>query len=685
MKTENGESVDRRQVLGSGLAVFERQVLVFPLLVVFLACASFLFGGHCAAWQWWAAVGAVVGVPFLKRGGWRTALMAAGLFAGLLVTVKCFLPPVLWDNASFPDTRFYQLPMVQLLVEGWNPVVDPLAHGITAKLGLDLWGMAPVHVAFLSKTMAVFAAVAYRFVGDPTGLTVLGLAFLWLGVALQAMRLFHGVPRWVVLAALIWVLPMVPGGVFVDVSLAFAACGLLFSQVDALRQKQCDWLALSVWTIWMTNIKLNGMLAAVVFWIPFVATMLWLKRHEWPRLLPRFALFGFGMALALCIISWNPFITSWKAYGHPLYPFKTINADKWPVQDLTWDFRVANDDYHAMGKMGIWVREYVSPRLSEAYYRWKLEKDDFAPQRPWYPMETTPQIRLAFWIVILLLLAHPRGRWIGVGGLLLTGIIPSDKIGYLRYQPWISSLGCLAVALSAEHAFQSLRQPWKSFVTWGLCSIFFGLGCHWLLAHARNVEFKATELSLDRERVRCRFFKNGRQPSDRVDINDFSVNYNYLTAQENHCRLLMKELGRAGKTQVLSVEGWRPTKGWEALARRPLWKWDQRQWFIPEDERDCRCLEDLGTPWQEGNVWEGFCNPAEAEPWIMTPMKLYWVPLGDHTEHFIEYFTVAEPREGETRMGRAWRRAKYALKAWGMTYPKEVWRWMCGRQWNRNQ
>ena len=37
---------------GTALATFERQVLVFPLFVVVLACASFLFGGTCAAWKW---------------------------------------------------------------------------------------------------------------------------------------------------------------------------------------------------------------------------------------------------------------------------------------------------------------------------------------------------------------------------------------------------------------------------------------------------------------------------------------------------------------------------------------------------------------------------------------------------------------------------------------------------------
>ena len=55
----------RAACTGTALEIFARQVLVFPLLVVLLACASFLFGGTCAAWQWWTTVAAVVAVPFV--------------------------------------------------------------------------------------------------------------------------------------------------------------------------------------------------------------------------------------------------------------------------------------------------------------------------------------------------------------------------------------------------------------------------------------------------------------------------------------------------------------------------------------------------------------------------------------------------------------------------------------------
>ena len=229
-------------VVGAGLArdmfaTFERQVLVFPLLVVFLACASFLFGGTCAAWQWWTAVAVVVLVPFARKKKWRATLGAAGLFVLLLFFLRCMIPPLVWDTTECDDMSSYHLPMVQLLVEGWNPVMDPTAEKIVASLGLDLWGMAPLHVAFLPKTLAVFSAVAHTYVKDPYALTFPLLIFLWLGVFLAGIRMFRGFSRLALAAALAFVLPDVIWKMPVDLSVAFASCGLLLTMLEGLRKK----------------------------------------------------------------------------------------------------------------------------------------------------------------------------------------------------------------------------------------------------------------------------------------------------------------------------------------------------------------------------------------------------------------------------------------------------------------
>lgn len=43
-----------------------RHLLVFPVLAVVLAFVSFVFGGHCAAWQWWIAVMLTVASGFWR-------------------------------------------------------------------------------------------------------------------------------------------------------------------------------------------------------------------------------------------------------------------------------------------------------------------------------------------------------------------------------------------------------------------------------------------------------------------------------------------------------------------------------------------------------------------------------------------------------------------------------------------
>ena len=326
------------------VAIFERQVLVFPLLVVLFACTSFLFGGRCAAWQWWTAVAAVTLVPFARRGQWRSALGAAGLFALLLFALRCLIPPFVWDDTSCADMPVYHLPMVQLLIEGWNPVADPMADGIAASLGLDLWGMAPLHVAFLPKTLAVFSAVAYTFVHDPYALTFPLPVFLWISVLLQAFRSFRGFPRLAVSAAIVGILPIVTLQMPVDLCVAFSSCGLLLTMQDALRRKKCDWLALGLWAAWMMNLKLNGVLGAFVFCAVFVAATIWKNRIEWKQWFGRFAAFGGVLVLLWALVSWNPLGTSWKYFGHPLYPFKTIDANRFPVMDLTWEPRPTKDE-----------------------------------------------------------------------------------------------------------------------------------------------------------------------------------------------------------------------------------------------------------------------------------------------------------------------------------------------------
>ncbi len=585
---------------------FERQVLVFPLLVVLLACASFLFGGHCAAWQWWTALAAVVAAPFARRKRLRAALGATALFALLLIALRWLVPPFVWDSMERPDMPAYHLPMVQLLIEGWNPVSDPMAEEITASLGLDPWGMAPLHVAFLPKTLAVFSAVAYTFVEDPLALTFPLPALLWLGVLLSGVRAFRGFARWALVAALVFVLPAVAWRLPVDSCVAFASCGLLLAMQDALRRRKCDWIALTVWAAWMATLKLNGILALSVFAAAFFVATVRRERGAWKAWTGRFAAWTAAVVLVAGTVCWNPIGTSWQTYGHPLYPFMTADAERFPAKDLTWDVGSGNDDWREMGRSGRFAHAYLSPRATLAFYRRKLDRPEFEPDCEWWHQGLLPdgRVRAALWLMFAVLLFLPMGRPFGIGGLLLLVFVPDAMVGYTRYQPWLSALGCLAVALAAERAEARIDARLARGLSAAVAAALFLAAAVACPDWARNAAWKAKEAGIVRERIRPLFWGD---PKARYEASfrarNFAARYNYLTCMENRTKLLVRQLGREGRTVVEPAENWRPFLKMNV-------DWDERNWH-----RGDAAAEPPPPP----------PPPEKEERWEQTPFG-YWVP-----------------------------------------------------------
>lgn len=646
-------------------AIFARQVLVFPLLVVILACTSFLFGGRCAAWQWWTAVAAVVAAPFVRKDCRRAALKAAGLFALLLFALRCLIPPLLLDDTFCPDMTVYHLPMIQLLIEGWNPVSDPTAEGISSSLGLDLWGMAPLHVAFLPKTMAVFSAVTYTFVRDPFALTFPGPFLLWLGVLLAAATQFRGFARWALVAAVAGILPMVAWQLPVDLELAFASGGLLLAMQISLRREKCDWLALTVWGAWMMNVKLNGVLAAFVFCALFVSAKTWKERAEWKRWIGRFVAFGGVLILLWGAISWNPLGVSWQRYGHPLYPFKTADGERFPVQDLTWDLQGGNEDYHEMSRAGLLARAYLSPQATDAFYRWKLGRKSFKPIGVWWSWKeaTDAHVRLELWLTFVVLLLLPAGRIWGIGGLLLAILVPKSMIGFTRYQPWFSALGCLAVLLAAEWAEARLDRRLTKALSTLVAIVLVALALQFVCRHTYNVECKAVESMTTRERIRAPFWyapiEFRKQLADVTK--DFVPRYDYLSCKKNRTRLLVKELG--SQTIVESADRVAQDFGLDL-------DWDERDWRSVKDREKTESDRNESSPQSVSSQDEK--NGKKSEMWRYSPFG-YWIPQDEKAEHIEEYFaqTGASNNNGSHHP-----KSKLAtfLRAWFAVYPREVWR-----------
>ena len=655
-------------------AIFARQVLIFPLLVVILVCTSFLFGGRCAAWQWWTAVAAIVLVPFARRTQLRAPLRAAGLFALLLFSLRCLLPPFVWDDTTCPDMTICHLPMIQLLIEGWNPVADPMAEGITASLGLDLWGMAPLHVAFSAKTLAVFSAVAYSFIRDPYALTFSLLVFLWLGVLLTAVRMFRGFVRWALVAALVFVLPLVAWRMPVDLAEAFASCGLLLTMLEALRRKKCDWIALAVWGAWMATLKLNGAMGLVVFVAAFAITKIRKEPTTWKGWIPRLAAWLTIVAMTTALVSWNPLGTSWRMFGHPLYPYQTIDEERFPVKDLAWDLQIGNHDFAMMGRIGLFSHAYLSPKATNAFYKWYLRKPDFLPEGTWWGWKEYPSstFRIFLWLMILVLVIMPNGKPWGVSGLVLLSFVPIAMVGFTRYQPWLSALGCLTVALLSEW-IESRTNAHQQRVLVRL--IFAGLFLSALFGAYRQfpkIEWKSAERRTVHSVVRTSFWPGPVKIRAHFApyVRNFVPRYNYLTCKENYCRLLMKELGRGNATSIEPADGIVRLLDLEG-------EWDERKW-VPGFSKTDDTMEDCALPRSENTETEGPSETMANRLWTDAPFG-YWVVVSPKTTHFAEYY-----RRTESNSNKGGRKASdrfiEAFHAWFVTYPKEVWRRMT---WNR--
>ena len=241
--------------------------------------------------------------------------------------------------------------------------------------------------------------------------------------------------------------------------------------------------------------------------------------------------------------------------------------------------------------------------------------------------------------------------------------VPDDVIGFTRYQPWFSALGCLAVALVAERidakAGSRLMRVLSGFILAGL--ILSAL----LAAYRRypRIEYKAIERRTVHPLVRTGFWAGPTEFRKRFApfVRNFVPRYNYLTCKENYCRILMKELGRDGVTVIEPADGIARLLGLDR-------DWDERSW-VPGFSGF-----DHPTESNEDSARKNDSEPAESpstetsnRTWTDAPFG-YWVLVSPETAHFAEYYRRTEPDDS----ARGGIPVKDVLHAWFVTYPKEV-------------
>lgn len=531
------------------LHVFEIQILAFPLLVVFLACTSFFFGGHCAAWQWWMTVIPVLVVPLVRR-RWQVALSADILFVCVLLFFWCLAPWML-DEAQYTDNMKYHLPTIRLLVLGWNPVLDPQAFGILERLGLEPDGQAWVSVAYLAKTAGVFNACASFFVCDPLAITFPIIVFLSVGTLFSAIRCSSRHPLLGVLAALAllrWALVTT----YVDEALAIASGGLLFAMCASLERGKILPLQLAAFTFWMVNCKLSGCAAALAFWSVFaVAFAVKYGIRESLQAARTCALTAVCVFLASSVVSFNPYGTSLRDSGHPLYPLTTIDEARFPRMNIPADCKIGNDDWRRMDYWGNWFNSYTSPKLVRAWYNRKLGRKDFSPhQYIWdYSWPGSGKLsplphksRIAIWASFLALLAFRKWRFFALSLILGLSVFPKQYMGYLRYYPWLAAFESCALLAVLEWIAQC--RSWNPFLrrasfAAAVLSILFPMALHRLF----DFRDKTRELGVNRPEVTTSYGTKKWMVPDTFDLEGKPL-YPEGKAHMNNAILLMRAIGR---------------------------------------------------------------------------------------------------------------------------------------------
>jgi len=487
-----------------------RLLLVFPMSVVVLAFVSFVFGGHCAAWQWWAATAVA-----LASGFWRSTakegIRNGALFLGWLALFWTGCAMI--AGAAWFDEVAYQYSAVRMLVDGWNPLRDCTPAAALGAVGLgadDLW---IDHVIYMPKVVWVFDAVAWFFTDDVLNPLAPILWFLFPAVVGRAWRSMEGVHIVWKLLAVPLLYCIVPNTAYcVDSVVALSAIGLLLTFEEILSRRGFDPLSLIVFSFWMMGAKTPGLLHGGFFWIVFIVFLLCTRRKDVALRLS--ATVGI-VAMLLALSCATPYLTSIRDYGHPFYPKYSIDEKRFPVKDLTHDFVTRrNEDAAQMGYAGLYVNAFISPSLAREYYRRKLDKPDFMPySQPYthYPNDggsshpLRRSMRILFWLSLawLFLGAGKSWRMPALGVLLCMGAAPPPMLGYFRYIPW-----WISVALFAYIDCARRPEKWSRRV---LCAAFLLLTCS-VRPHTLTDRLVYATSLVERRGILARLFEGDDEP-----------------------------------------------------------------------------------------------------------------------------------------------------------------------------
>lgn len=471
------------------IRLIETGGLLFPLFVTVLVGITFILGGRLGAWQWWSGVlaigaGILLWAEYYALPRMRLAVLWAVFFLAL------YLWGTLWSDYGGVDNSAYHYPAMRLLIEGWNPVRAPTPETLAASMGINTEECRVFHLLFMAKGVWFFNSAGHFFTQNQLNLTFPLFPFLFLAACGALWRLLRNW-SWAIrlLGCALLYAWCSKSGMIVDATICLSAIGLVASMTRCLRGERNVWLPLMVFTFWMMVAKQMGLLTGFVFWCVFGMLLLLKQRKSLPKAL----CCGVGATLLFLVVCASPYLTSWVHYRHPFYPAMSTDVEKFPVSDITRDFKKCNEDALQMGHFGAFCNAYLSPWLVQTYYKWKLGKETFAPNcyvwEQQYPggysetlaprMLTSPLPSVTRWKMLafffLFFVFVKRGLRI-IGGFILVGMIafPTPYLGFLRYVPWINLIPILTVCAVADRLWK-----FPHGVKWSIAGLVFLINGRW--------------------------------------------------------------------------------------------------------------------------------------------------------------------------------------------------------------
>lgn len=548
--------------------LFETQILCFPVIVTVLTAFILLLGGRCSALLWWGSVLAIC-----LWGMFASKVRNSGVFASvlfLLFLVGIWFVAGLFVVSGWLDTLTYHFPAIRLLIEGWNPIYVATPEALAQVLPFDPWEMRLWHVLSMPKSVWYFCAEAYFFTGTARNLFFPLFPFLFFATLLQLRHLLKGCSLpWKILVPLAyWAVCPYADFSIVDAAIFMSATGLLTAMGRILKGDAWDWKSLLVYSFWMTTAKPTGLLSCFVFWVVFALVVLWQERKQIGKTCKRFTLLALGIASLFCITCASPYFTMWANYGHPFYPKYSVAPETYPVYNFTADFDRYNEDTAAMGHVGRLINAYVSPALTEVYYKWKLGKETFEPRSlTWTPSgdngadsdsPTKCKFRILFVLSALTILLLGGRLERVLGGLVLLGLVcvPTSMIGYPRYVGWVNVMPVLALLSIGHCSYLWVRK--SVFVVCLIPIAVFGVKCILFRAATIDTAFTAQQVLRNNPPAEIYSYYSGGFNAATLEevyaIAPKEVMGNPIAASMGNIKLLCKQEPALKSCRVLPLE-----------------------------------------------------------------------------------------------------------------------------------